>query len=106
VVAWGQIETDGGPVTATVPAGLNGVIAIAAGADHSLALKSDGTVVAWDDIYGQITVPGGLSGVVAVAAGFYYDLALKSDGTVVAWGQNYFGQSTVPGGLNGVVAIA
>ena len=31
---------------ATVPAGLTGVAAIAAG-NHSLALKNDGTVVAW-----------------------------------------------------------
>ena len=32
---------------ATVPAGLSGVTAIAAGGFHSLALKSDGTVVGW-----------------------------------------------------------
>ncbi|RIE01607.1 hypothetical protein D3H35_25015 [Cohnella faecalis] len=30
-----------------VPVGLTGVAAIAAGDHHSLALKSDGTVVAW-----------------------------------------------------------
>ena len=30
-----------------VPAGLTGVAAVAAGAYHSLALKADGTVVAW-----------------------------------------------------------
>ena len=38
-------------VTATVPGGLNGVVAIAAGNNHSLALKSDGTVVAWGSIF-------------------------------------------------------
>src|SRR5947208_233919 len=31
----------------TVPSGLSGVTAIAAGLSHSLALKSDGTVVDW-----------------------------------------------------------
>jgi alpha-tubulin suppressor-like RCC1 family protein len=37
---------------------------IAAGGAHSLALKSDGTVIAWgDNPYGQSTVPSGLSGV-------------------------------------------
>jgi alpha-tubulin suppressor-like RCC1 family protein len=30
-----------------VPSGLSGVAAIAAGTFHSLALKGDGTVVAW-----------------------------------------------------------
>jgi alpha-tubulin suppressor-like RCC1 family protein len=30
-----------------VPVGLSGVTAIAAGTVHNLALKSDGTVVAW-----------------------------------------------------------
>ena len=42
VVAWGWAN---GP--ASVPAGLSGVTAIAAGFFHSLALTSDGTVVAW-----------------------------------------------------------
>ena len=81
-------------------------IAAAAGG-HNLALKSDGTVVAWgDNSSGQATVPSGLSGVVAIAAGDDQSLALKSDGTVVAWGNNDYGQATVPSGLSGVVAIA
>jgi PASTA domain len=55
-----------------VPSGLAGVIAIAAGAAQSLALKGDGTVVAWgcgdggDD--GQCSVPEGLAHVTAIAA--------------------------------------
>jgi len=44
VVAWG----DNGEGQADVPAGLTDVIAIAAGLSHSVALKSYGTVVAWD----------------------------------------------------------
>ncbi len=44
--------------------------AIAAGAYHSLALKSDGTMVAWGgNGYGQSTVPASLTGVIAIAAG-------------------------------------
>jgi hypothetical protein len=51
------------------------VTAIAAGTNHSLALKSDGTVVAWgDNDSGQATVPAGLSGVVAIAAGYEHSL--------------------------------
>ena len=90
----------------TVPAGLTGVTAIAAGWDHALALKSDGTVVAWDgNQYGESTVPDGLSGVVAIAAGQDHSIALKSDGTVIAWGRNDFGQCTVPSSVTNVVAI-
>ena len=90
----------------TVPAGLTGVTAVAAGSEHSLALKGDGTVVAWgQNGFGQATVPAGLTDVTGVAAGGYYSLALKSDGTVVAWGANEVGQSNVPAGLTGVTAI-
>jgi hypothetical protein len=87
-----------------------------AGVAHSLALKNDGTVVAWGcpgGAYGQCDVPVDLSGVVGIAASNWHSLALKSDGTVVAWGcgtasgfSSDFGQCSVPAGLTGVTAIA
>jgi len=89
-----------------------GATAIAAGASQSLALKNDGTVVAWGCLahdFGQCSVPTGLRGVTAIDAGYAHSLALKSDGTVVAWGcgaPNNFGQCSVPFGLAGVTAIA
>ena len=52
------------------------MVAIAAGGGHTVALKQDGTVVAWGgNSYGQTTVPAGLSGVVAVAAGGSHTVA-------------------------------
>ncbi|MEK5040476.1 OmpL47-type beta-barrel domain-containing protein [Sporosarcina sp. FSL K6-3457] len=77
---------------------------IAAGILHSLALKSDGTVVGWGNGSGG-TIPPGLESVVSIAAGDH-SLALKSDGTVVAWGSNSAGQTNVPDGLTDVVSIA
>ena len=87
-------------------------MSISAGAAHSLALKSDGTVLAWgNNASGQLgdnnapndsAVPVQVSGlgsgstVVQLAAGFSHALARKSGGTLVAWGDNGFGQANVP----------
>jgi hypothetical protein len=89
------------------------VVAIAAGLGHSLALKADGTVVAWGSYYsggggGQLpmVVPSGLTNVVAIASGSDTALALKADGTLVGWGSSYNGATSVPLNLSKVVAIA
>ena len=80
-----------------------GVMAIAAGGYHDLALKQDGTVVAWgagepgqsaEWDYGQLTVPDGLNRVVAIAAGLLHSLALKQDGTVAMWGTWLWGSDS------------
>jgi hypothetical protein len=86
---------------------LTNVTAISAGTQHNLALKADGTVVAWgwNDV-GQTNVPAGLSNVVAIAAGGMHSLALKSDGTVVGWGYGNDGQCTPPADLTNAMAIA
>ena len=101
---------DGTTTNRTTPVqviGLTGTTrpkSVAAGGQHSLALKSDGTVSAWGyNLYGQIgdgTVfdkythvsVSGLTGVVAIAGGNEHSIALKSDGTVWAWGHNINGQ--------------
>jgi alpha-tubulin suppressor-like RCC1 family protein len=84
--------------------GLTGVVDIAAGQLHSLAVRSDGTVWAWgynsagrlgDGTTTDSLIPvqvSGLSGVVNVTAGSDWSMALKSNGTVWAWGDNYYGQ--------------
>lgn len=88
VAAWGYNfygQTD-------VPGGLNNVVAIAAGASHSLALTAEGRVVAWGsqsigDPSGSwhwipMTVPSDLSNVVAIAGGNSHSLALLQPPTV------------------------
>jgi len=127
VAAWG-FNADGqlgdnGPIERSVPVAVNAVsgtsalagksvVAIAAGSSHSLALCSDGTVVAWgynssgqlgdnSSLQRQVPVavnvaPGvsALAGksVIAIAAGSGHSLALCDDGTVAAWGYATFGQ--------------
>jgi alpha-tubulin suppressor-like RCC1 family protein len=89
------------------PAGLSNLVAIAAGAQHTMVLRADGTVVVWGvNMYGQTNVPAGLSNVLAIAAGNNHCLALKKDGTVMAWGDDGYGQGSIPAGLSNVVSIA
>jgi len=100
------VNTNAANTTATLTFS-SGVVAIAAGNEHSVALKSDGTVTAWGrNVEGQTTIPAGLSGVTAIAAGGDTSYALKSDGTVVAWGDDTNGQVTGATALSAVAAIA
>ncbi len=112
-------------VSATQKAGLTDIVSVSAGLNHSLALKSDGTVWAWgNNDNGQLGIgtsggssmdpvqvksPDGLgylTGVKAIAAGTdWFSMALKIDGTVWVWGYNGYGTrgtgigtSTIDGG--------
>lgn len=99
---------------------LTGIIAITAGARHSVALKNDGTVWTWGDkdwgqlgdatfgnqssdtIFGDYTTTpvqvvdttgtATLTDIKSIAAGDYFTLALATDGTLYSWGRNDFGQ--------------
>jgi len=85
---------------------LNKVTAIAAGREHTLALKSDGTVLAWGkNDQGQLGLDptataasnlpvqvAGLTSIIGIASAGAHSLALKSDGTVWTWGGNGSGQ--------------
>jgi hypothetical protein len=102
IEAWGDNSLDQLDVS---PEATN-VIALAAGAWHSLALRADGAVLAWgDDTNGQCDVPLTLQPALAIAGGGYHSLALQADGTVAAWGAGDYGQTNVPPGLANVIGI-
>ena len=113
------------PVQAT---GLSNVVAIAAGANHSLALDASGNVWAWGaNVQGQlgnatdynISVPHptpvqvtatGVAAIEAIAAGSNHSLALKDDGTVYSWGAGDRGQlghtGYLPGQMGSITGVA
>lgn len=73
---------------------------------HVLALRKNGSVLAWGaNEFQQADVPE-LSGVSQIAVGWRHSLALQKDGTVVAWGDDSEGQSSVPAGLTDVIQIS
>jgi len=89
---------------------ISGVIAVAAGGFHSLALDKDNNVWAWgsnsngrlgigttdnSNYPQQVTTTntgGAFTNITSIAAGGSHSVALKSDGTVWTWGYNGNGQ--------------
>jgi alpha-tubulin suppressor-like RCC1 family protein len=80
-------------------ANLAGLVAVASGDDHSLAIRQDGAAWAWGaDESGQLGVgfttpaanPLGIGGLAALVldGGQSHTLAIAADGTVWAWGAN------------------
>ena len=129
----GQIG-DGSQINRLVPADVSGlgtgVTAVAAGLEHTCALKSGGTVQCWGgNPYGQLgdeTTSNSLTpfdvseltGATAITAGSRHTCAIAGNGAVKCWGRNSSGQlgdnSTttrlspvdVSGLSSGVVALA
>lgn len=102
VAGWG-----GSQAITALPAGTAGVRSVAAGSQHALALKTDGTVTAWgSSAQGQTSVPSGLSGVISVVARGNVSGAVTSAGTIALWGDGINGQTSVPSGLAGVSGLA
>lgn len=101
-----NLEPLGGPYNTTPLAvtGMSGVISIAAGHRHSVAVKSDNTLWSWGQNYnGQANGPGsevshvpwqviGYTNATAAAEGWDHTLVLRTDGTMQASGSNRCGQ--------------
>ncbi len=109
---------------------ISDIIKITAGANHCLALSSNGGVYAWglnnsnqlgvrtsDWCKARPVHVNGLSNAIAITAGSEHSMALKEDGTVWAWGYGYNGQTgnssytynevpTKITGLTNIIAIA
>ncbi|MHC4664049.1 MAG: RCC1 domain-containing protein, partial [Planctomycetota bacterium] len=112
IYTWGRNDNgqlgDGSEMQSSTPIPLGGavsnVIGIAAGTMHSLAVLSNGSVLAWGDnsknqlgdgTINDSNVPKivpGITNAVGVAAGMYHSLAVLEDGSVRGWGWNYYGE--------------
>lgn len=111
IMAWGGRNSYS---QRSFPANLGDIVSVSAGgnawfedAAHSLALRRDGTVIAWGcNLSQQASPPIDLIGVIDISAGRNHSLALRQNGTVVAWGADDYGQTQVPIGLNNVISIS
>ncbi len=89
---------------------LEGIVAVSAGDNHSMALDANGFVWTWginnygplgNGTYSSSTTPvkvvgldgvGHLEGIVAISAGYWHSMAVDSEGKMWSWGQCANGQ--------------
>ena len=79
------------------PATLTNVARMDCGFEHSVALRSDGTMAAWgSNFWGQCDVPAGMGTILSTAAGDLHSVAVNASGQVFCWGDNFNGQCDIP----------
>ena len=77
---------------------------LSCGNDHAVALRQDGSLVAWGSP-SQTNVPAGYD-YVGISAGSYHSIALKTDGSVVVWGGSGSEAPYIPTGTDYVAVAA
>ncbi len=105
------------PVFVTGSGGSFTAAAIAAGSQHTCAIRTNGSVACWGhNSTGQLgngtgtdsTAPVAVekvSNAVAITAGEFHSCAVLADGTVRCWGADFYGQSGVPLGMDQRTAV-
>lgn len=86
----------------------NSIVAVSVELNHTVGLRSNGTVVAWGVNYFGMCNVSGWKNIIAVSAGRHHTVGLKADGTVVATqydGDHYRGQCDVSGWTD-IVAVS
>ena len=90
-----------------LPPDLGPVVAVAAGLEHTAALRATGELLCFGaNHWGECDVPQDLGRILSVAVGDFHTCALKATGELTCFGKNEDGQCDVPGDLGPVVAIA
>ena len=103
---WPRLVRAEGPRTAAEATGVASITGrVAAGTDHTCAIRTDGRLVCWGkDDKGQASPPPGIF--TEVGAGYAHSCALRDDGTLACWGDNSKGQATPPKGTFRQVSAA
>jgi Regulator of chromosome condensation (RCC1) repeat len=75
----------------------SGIKSVSAGAVHTCAVKTDGSIACWgDNSSNEAVAPAGAFK--SVSAGDSYTCAVKADDSLACWGSNAYGRTDAPAG--------